>query len=195
MCVCKDAMFYLTCSQHSTEAFPMKATPSLLTVRIETYSSVFKRLELWQKGVKPVWNYEWHHDVTQYPGGKAFGGKKCAGTASFVTQLKGQSFIIVSKSLVETCWVWLLDLSLVVAVLTTSCTHTVGGDPLHWGCDSRISGILYRCLPSSQKSFEALYFMLFSRFIAQLLTAVYCSYQLKLHVRKHQHFFIKPFIK
>lgn len=72
LCVCQIAIFCLTI----TEAFLLKGATSLSTVRAETFSSVYKHSEVWQKTVKSVEEYEWHHDVTQYSGGKVFGGKK-----------------------------------------------------------------------------------------------------------------------
>lgn len=95
---------------------------------------------VWQKTVKPVWNYEWRRDVTRLPGGGAFRGgekkhkkKKAPGTASFITRVKGQVFIIVRKGPVEN-WP---RVSQVIYLWTTS--HALHGDPPDEGCDRRVS--------------------------------------------------------
>ena len=107
LCIRQDAIFCLTI----TEAFPLKGTACLSTLRIEMYSSVsVKIFEVWQKSVKTcieLWMAPWCHSVPRWEG---IWRKAGTGTLLFITRLKGQRCIIVrKKSLLKTGQVWVLE--------------------------------------------------------------------------------------
>lgn len=134
LCERRGAIFSLTI----TEAFPSE---SASTLRIETFGCVFQTVGECDR--RPWSLCGIMNDAVMSPGsqvGSAFRGgekkhtkKKAPGTASFITRVKGQVFIIVRKGPVEN-WP---RVSQVIYLWTTS--HTLHGDPPDEGCDRRVS--------------------------------------------------------
>ena len=153
LCVRRHATFSLTI----TETFP---TESASTLRIETFGCVFQTVGECDR--RPWSLYGIMNDTVMSPGsqvGARLEGerkkkkkkKKAPGTASFITRVKGQVFIIVKKGPVEN---W-LRVSQVIYLWTTSRTHTykLHGDPPDEGCDRRVFVLRYHESPKASYLF------------------------------------------
>lgn len=100
------------------------------TLWTETLGSGFKHFQVWQKTVKPAWNYEWRHHATQYPGGKE---KRHQYGVVYNTSERARLHDCEKRSS-GMCRVWLPEFSQVIYLLTSSYTHTqTHGDHLTEG--------------------------------------------------------------
>lgn len=149
LCVRRGAIFSLAI----TEAFPSE---SASTLRIETFGCVFQTVGECDR--RPWSLCGIMNDAVMSPGSqvgahlegekKNTQKKKAPGTASFITRVKGQVFIIVRKGPVEN-WP---RVSQVIYLWTTS--HTLHGDPPDEGCDRRV--FVLRCHNSPEASYLSL---------------------------------------